>query len=74
MEKIHKWEFVELSALLEDSRTLPAALTLNLAGSGFPQRASNVRRKAISQILFPGSKHTPGTYVAVLMTCEANTN
>ena len=26
------WRLVELSALLEDSRTLPAELTLNLAG------------------------------------------
>ena len=67
-----RWQLVELSALLEDSRTLPAELTLNLAGQWILTEGKQRKKKSqITDII--SWIQTYSRYIEVLMSCEATT-
>ena len=69
IEKIRKWEYVDLVCLLEDHNTHPVSFTLNEAGQWVPEQQK--RRKLITDIFTWIQAYS--RYMAVLLSSDTTT-
>lgn len=69
IEKIRKWEYVDLACLLEDHSAHPISFTLNGVGQWVPEQQK--KRKQITDIITWIQAYS--RYMAVLLSCDTTT-